>query len=160
MALQAFKPIHIVRRQAVDKLRPSTRDTGRSAGPCPLGGSLAHAQYAVDLAPFLHEQAMRGEVAVHDARRLQLDALRRLNTAAHLAADDRLAGYDVAFDQSAFGDEHLATCLHRSDDGAFDLHPPFGADTPYPPSALPDYRQPRLSGGETGFLGEHRHLQF
>src|SRR6185436_6432308 len=94
---------------------------------------LAHPQHAVDLAALLDEQALGRNVAVDDARGLQLDALLGVNPPAHFPADDRLATHDVALHFPTLRDENLLGGLHGADDGAFDLHDAFGGDVSHHP---------------------------
>src|SRR2546425_13104761 len=82
---------------------------------------LAHPHDPVDLTAFLHEEPLGRDVAVHDARGLDLDALVRADAAPHLAADDGLTGDYVPFHFPALADQDLAPGAHGAYHRSFDL---------------------------------------
>src|ERR1041384_4046876 len=133
-----------------------------SCGPCTafrIRSPFAHADHAVDLAAFLHQQSLGGDVPVHDTGGLDFDAFVSVNAAADFPTDDRLARHHVALDRAAFRHQHLATRTDGPDDRALHFHYALGRDVTDDAHPGPDDRQ-------TGFrvalamalLREHRHV--
>src|SRR5438128_8091938 len=115
--------------------------------------------HPVDFPALLHQQPLRGDVAVHHAGGLDLHTLIGADAAAHLAADDRLTRDYVAFHFPALPDQHLAAGPHCAYHRAFDLHDALGGDVADDPHAGPDDGQPRFGLGHALPLpGEARHV--
>src|SRR5881398_2347456 len=106
--------------------------------------ALPHPHHSVDFPALLHQQPLRGDVAVHHAGGLDLHTLIGADAAAHLAADDRLTRDHVAFHFPTLPDQHLAAGPHCAYHRAFDLHDALGGDVADDPHAGPDDGQPRF----------------
>src|SRR6266853_1637817 len=145
----------------------SVSERGRSAcraescGPGPalrLRGPFAHPHHPVDLAAFLHQKSLGGDVAVHTARGLNFDTLVGVNTAPHFPADDGLTRHHIALDRAALRHQHLATGADGPDDCAFHLHDAFSRDVADDAHAGADDRQPGLRAAwAMALFREHRH---
>src|SRR5574341_385257 len=125
-----------------------------------LARRLSHPQHAVDLPTLLDEQPPRRDVAMDDARRLELDAFSPLHTTAHFSTDDRFTRDDVTLDLAPFCHQHLATGADRPDDHPFHLHHAFRRDVAHHPHSRADDRESRLGAlsPTAWLLREHRHV--
>src|SRR5713226_847781 len=120
--------------------------------------ALPHPHHAVDLAALLHQQPPGREIAVHDAPRLNLDALLGADRAAHFTADDRFASDDVAFHIAPLPHEHLAPGADGAHDRAFYLHHALGRDVSHHAHSGADDGEASFAFGRAvTLLGEDRH---
>jgi hypothetical protein len=85
-----------------------------------------HPDVPVYLTALLNDDPNGRDITLDDGCSLNLNPLVCQYGPLNLASDYGIAGENIALDDPAFGDQHLAFCPHGTDHEAFDLYDAIG----------------------------------